>query len=248
MVVDSHCHLDFDRFDNDRSQVIRRARDEGVEFMINSGVDYRTNKTTLELAEEYEFIHPTLGFSPNYIFKDDSGAVLEQIRSNAHRALAVGEVGLDYYHCRNRSGRDKQEKVFKKAIDLARDLHKPLVIHARDSEDRAFELVKDAGLEDVVFHCYSGTAKLMREIAEHGYYISMSTMACFVAKHRVLLRHVPLDKLFLETDSPFLSPRRGRNEPGYIVDLARQVARQKRMDVEEVEKATTENVRSFYGL
>jgi TatD DNase family protein len=131
-------------------------------------------------------------------------------------------------------------------MDLARSLNKPLVIHSRDAEQQALELIRD--LDKVVFHCYSGTLQTMRDAVDRGYYISLATNLCRSPAHQMLARNVPLENLLIETDSPFLSPRRGRNEPAYILDSVRLLSRIRSCSPEEVASLTAENARSVFGL
>jgi TatD DNase family protein len=248
-VIDSHCHLDFKQFNKDRETVMQRARDSGVVRMINSGVDFPTNQRSLELAKEHEFIFATLGLSPNFRddFSDiDLNRLLMQIEENAAKCIGIGEAGLDYYHCKDASGRERQARVFQRVIDLASSLGLPLVIHSRDAEAQALEMVKH--LDKVIFHCYSGTLGTMKEAVDRGFYISLATNLCLSARHQVLARNVPMDHLLVETDSPFLSPRRGRNEPAFILDSVRLIAGIRGMEPQEVAKTTSENTKRIYNI
>lgn len=248
-VIDSHCHLDFKHFNKDREAVIARARDSGVVCMINSGVDYATNKSTLELTEKYDFIYPTLGLNPNSLpGKSDADvqAILDQIRENAARAVGVGEAGLDYYRCADPRDRKRQVEVFQKVIDLARSLDLPLIIHARDTEQQAFDMVKD--LEKVVFHCYSGTLPTMKQAIDRGFYVSLATIVCRSNQHKILARNLPLENMLVETDSPYLSPSRGRNEPANVLESVNLIARIKGVDPSAVAEASARNTRKIYRL
>lgn len=248
-VIDAHCHLDFKHFDKDRIAVIERARACGVTGMINSGVDLPTNRKTLELARKYEFIYPTLGLSPNTIERmgnKELGELVDHIRANADEIIGVGEAGLDHYRCEDPAMRAKQVMVFGRMIELARELDKPLVIHARDTEPQAFEMVKD--LDKVVFHCYSGDIPTMKRIADRGFYISIATVVNRSVQHQAVARQVPLDQLLIETDSPFLSPRKGRNEPSFVLDALNLIARLRAMTPEDLAAATERNTRRIYGI
>jgi TatD DNase family protein len=248
-VTDTHCHLDFKNFNKDRDEVIQRALKAGVTTMINSGIDLKTNRKSLELAKKYDFIFATLGLNPNGLgemTEEDVDATLDQIRSHAKEIVGVGEAGLDYYRCLDQKGQDRQREVFRKVVDLSRELDLPQVIHARLAEDEAFEMVKD--LNKVVFHCYSGTAGTMREAVDRGFYISLATVVCKSAQHQVLARQVPLDLLLIETDSPFLSPKKGRNEPAYVLESLNLIARIKGLPPEDVAKATTANAKRIFNL
>ncbi len=246
-VIDSHCHLDFKNFKKDRDEVIQRARSAGVVTMINSGIDLVTNERTLKLAASHPFIYPTLGLSPNslgYMSDDDVQAVLDQIRGHSAEIVGVGEAGLDYYRCPDLAGRKRQIEIFQKVVDLSRELDLPQVIHARLAEDECLEMVRH--LEKVVFHCYGGSMATMKEAVDLGFYISLATVVCRSAHHQVLARNVPLESLLIETDSPFLSPRRGRNEPSYVQDSVALIARIKDIAPEDVARTTTRNaIRAF---
>jgi TatD DNase family protein len=217
--------------------------------MINSGVDYSTNSKSLELAGKYDFISATLGLSPNTlqdIKEPELKMLFEQIESNAHRAVGIGEAGLDYYHCKDAPSRKRQADVFAKVIDLAGSLNLPLVIHSRDAEQPALDMVKH--LEKVVFHCYSGSLVTMKEAIDRGFYISIATNVCRSGHHQILARNVSLDRLLVETDSPFLSPRRGRNEPSFVLDSVRLISRIRGLDPQELAKITAENTKRIYNI
>lgn len=248
-VIDSHCHLDFKQFNKDREAMIQRARDASVVRMINSGVDFTTNQKSLELAKEHDFIFATLGLSPN--FRDgmsdaDLGRLLAQMEENAGNCVGIGEAGLDYYHCKDSAGRERQAQVFRRVIELASSLGLPLVIHSRDAEAQALEMVRH--LEKVVFHCYSGSLGTMKEAVDRGFYISLATNLCLSGRHQILARNVSLDHLLVETDSPFLSPRKGRNEPAFVLDSIRLIARIRGIEPQEVARITSENTKRIYNI
>jgi len=248
-VVDSHCHLDLKSFDRDRGEVIAQARRAGVAVMINSGVDYVTNQTTLELARKHDFIHATMGLGPNSAdrtSKRDLQALFDHIREHASEIKGVGEAGLDYYRCTDSARRMRQAEVFQWVIELAAELGLPLVIHARQAEDEAFKMVQS--LSKVVFHCYGGNLETMRKITDRGFYVSLATSVCYSRHHQTLARHVPLESLLIETDAPFLSPRRGRNEPAYVLDLVDQIAKIKETSPIEIAEVTTRNARQAFNL
>jgi len=217
--------------------------------MINSGVDYSTNARSLELADKYEFISATLGLSPNTlpeIKEPELKMLFEQIEKNADHAMGIGEAGLDYYHCKDAPTRNQQAKVFRQVIDLAASLNKPLVIHSRDAEQQALDMVKH--LDKVIFHCYSGTLSTLKEAIDRGFYISIATNVCRSGHHQILARNVSLDRLLVETDSPFLSPRRGRNEPSFVLDSVRLIARIRGMEPQELARITAENTKRIYNI
>jgi TatD DNase family protein len=248
-VIDSHCHIDFKHFNKDRNAVLERAEDAGIIKLINSGVDFVTNRKSLELAHKYDFIYATLGMSPNTLEglgDEDIQMLFEQIRENADRAVGIGEAGLDYYRCRDQASRERQVQLFQLVIELARSLDLPLVIHSRDAEQQALEMVKE--LKKVVFHCYGGSLSTMKDAVDRGYYISIATVVCRSTQHQILARNVPLDHLLIETDSPFLSPKKGRNEPAFILDSVRLLARIRGMKPAEIARATSENATRIFSI
>ncbi|AKB76514.1 Putative deoxyribonuclease YcfH [Methanosarcina horonobensis HB-1 = JCM 15518] len=248
-IIDSHCHLDFPKFNPDREEAILRARKAGVVGMINSGISLKGNRMSLELAEKNEDIHATLGLSPDIGREGsdkDIDAILAQIEANAGNAAGIGEAGLDFQDCKTNEERERQTASFKKVIELAKELSKPLVVHARMAETEVLKLVRD--VDTVIYHCYSGSVETMREIVDTGYHISLATLVCFSEHHQTLAAEVPPENLLLETDSPFLSPRKGRNEPAFIVDSIPVVAKLKEMETAEIAKFATENARRVFKI
>jgi TatD DNase family protein len=248
-IIDTHCHLDFPKFNRDREETIFRAREAGVAGIINSGISLKGNRISLELAEKHEDIHATLGLSPD-IGREGTdkeiNAILAQIEANVGKAVGIGEAGLDFQDCKTNQERKRQTAAFKKVIELAKDLDKPLVVHARLAEAEVLKLVKD--VDTVIYHCYSGSIETMQEIVDMGHYISLATLVCFSEHHQALAEAVPLENLLLETDSPFLSSRKGRNEPAFIVDSVPVIAQLKDMDPKEIAKSTTENARRAFNI
>ncbi|WP_440946454.1 TatD family hydrolase [Methanosarcina sp. T3] len=248
-IIDSHCHLDFPKFNPDREEAILRARKAGVVGMVNSGISLKGNRISLELAEKHEDIHAALGLSPDIGREgtDDAiNSILAQIEANAGKAVAIGEAGLDFQDCKTNEERERQIASFKKVIELAKNMDKPLVVHARMAEAEVLKLVRS--VDTVIYHCYSGSPETMQEIVDAGYFISLATLVCFSEHHQALAAEVPPENLLLETDSPFLSPRKGRNEPAYIADSIPVVAQLKKMEPAEIAKIVTENARRVFGI
>lgn len=248
-IIDSHCHLDFPKFNRDREDTILRAREAGVVGMVNSGISLKGNSMSLKLAEKHEDIHATLGLSPDIGREGQDkeiNAILAQIEANAENAAGIGEAGLDFKDCKTNEERERQVATFEKVIELAKDLDKPLVVHARLAEAEVLKLVRD--VDTVIYHCYSGPVETMEEITDMGYYISLATLVCFSEHHQVLAETVPLENLLLETDSPFLSSRKGRNEPAFIADSIPVIAQLKDMEPAEVAKVATENACRAFNI
>lgn len=247
-LIDIHCHLDFKNFNKDREEVINRAKKK-LTAVINSGASYEGNKKTLKLSKEYEgFIYPTLGFHPTN--NEPIDRTIEEIEKNVEYIVGIGEVGMDFYRVEDPEERKRQEHIFKKFIELSNEYELPLVIHARECEDRVFEIVKE--LKDdsnVVFHCYSGSVELAKKILEEGYYISVPTLVCFSKHHQNIVKNLPLEKILTETDSPFLSPYRGkRNEPSFVEEAVKKIAELKSMSIEKVDEITDRNARKVFNI
>ncbi|MDD1775589.1 MAG: TatD family hydrolase [Methanobacterium sp.] len=250
-MIDSHCHVDFKEYNKNREEVIGRAR-ENLSAIINSGASLGGNRRTLKLqAENPQFIYATLGFHPHNAVKADQNIIeqsLDEIIGNIDQAVAIGETGLDYHNLQGEEPKKRQKQLFERFIDLALQYEKPLVIHARDAEEIALEMVKNKNLNQVIFHCYGGDARTARAIVDEGYYISISTIISFSKHHQKLAAEIPLDNMLTETDSPYLSPFKGRNEPSYVGEVIKEVARVKELTQDEVDRVTEKNAYKVFKL
>ena len=252
-MIDIHAHLAFPDFDKDRENIIAQAKKEGMSAVIVSSARYEEGLEALKLAEKHPgFIFVTLGHHPTE--GDHKGKnyndVIQLIRENADKIVGVGEVGLDYHWEKDAAKREKQKKIFKKFIALAKELKKPLVIHSWDAERDCYEMVKDSDLI-CVFHCYSGPKDLAEEIIKQkNFYISISTGIMFSKNLRKVAKIMPLDRMLLETDAPFLDPdrERKRNVPWNIKLSAEKIAKERRCSAEEILKVAKENAVRVFGL
>jgi TatD DNase family protein len=218
-LLDTHCHIDMPAFDRDRQSVIKRALDARI-ALINSGISLRSNKATKDLLQ-YENIYATYGLSPLNL--KEKKHVDEFIRQNADSAIAIGEVGLDFYHAKEGHQRVEQEETFRSFIRLSQELNLPLVIHSRDAEERVFELAHR--IDMAVYHCYGGDAKLLNAIVDCGHYISIPTRVCRSPHHQNLVEGAPREAIIVETDSPYQSAHRGRNEPALVGDAINTISK-----------------------
>lgn len=251
-IIDVHCHINFKDFNKDREEVIKRAKKK-LTAIIDSGVGLGGVKRSIRLSEEHRhFIHSTLGLHPVNAAKIEHNALedlIREIEENIENAVAVGESGLDFHHTRDLEGRRKQEKIFRLFIKLAIEYELPLIIHARDSEKQALKIIKEYPLEDAIFHCYSGNLETASRIQEEGYYLSFSTMICFIDHHQQLIKNLPLKNILTETDSPYLSPFKGkRNEPSFIEENLKKMAEIKNINMTEVDKITEKNAKKVFGI
>jgi len=250
--VDAHCHLCFDHFRRDVDEVVERAR-ERVLRVYDCGVTPGTARRTLELARRFEgFVFPTIGLHPPRAPRMQDRAIDEivrLIREHADELAAIGEIGLDYHYVKRSKERERMREVFERFLRLAEELDKPVVIHAREAEEDAFRILREHDVT-AMFHCYDGPPELARRIAEEGHYVSLSTIHVIrgpTDRTRRLLESVPLDRALTETDSPYLSPERGRrNEPANVWRIVELVAEVKGEPVGRVVETTAENALEFY--
>lgn len=254
MLIDTHCHLDFPDFDQDRDAVLARALEAGVGAIINVGSGLAESRAAVALARKHDNVFAGVGIHP-HDSKDATPEALAEIEDllSSKKVVAIGEVGLDYY--RNLSEPKIQREVFKAFIGLAVLKDLPLVVHSRQAEQETLAVLGEfkTRLPRVVIHCFSGDEDFLKECLGRGFFISFTCNVTYkkAGALREIVKLTPLERMFLETDAPFLSPegKRGkRNEPAYLVALAEEVGRVKQMDFEEVCRATTENARRFFGI
>ena len=251
-MIDAHCHLSFKKFNPDRAEVIERSAQD-LEAIVDCAVTQGTILRSLELSEKYEILHSTLGIHPEKagrMTRENVDIIRHLIEENMDKIVALGEAGLEYFHTHDHGEHRRQKEVFRIMINLAKDHGMPLVIHARNAEEEALEMVSKADLEHVLFHCFGGDIETARMIIERGFKISLATNICYSEDHRCLVEEVPLGSLLLETDSPYLSPIKDmkRNEPINVLESARVVSHVKGVTEQVVEAETARNTRAFYGL
>ena len=252
-MIDTHCHVDFKEYNKNRKEVMERAKSK-LTAIINSGASLGGNRRTLNLQEEYKgFLYSTLGFHPSKASKADSTIIkqaLDEINTNIDLAVGMGETGLDFHEITDTNARKRQLKLFEIFIELSQEYGLPLIVHARDAEEKALSMVKKASsISDVVFHCYGGDLRTAELIVEEGYYISLSTIVCFSDHHQKLAEEIPISNLLTETDSPYLSPFKGiRNEPAFVEETVRVIAEKKSISPSEVGRATEKNAKKIFKI
>lgn len=252
MLVDTHCHLDFPEFAQDRDSVVRRARDEGIGYIINIGSSLKGSVDSLELSQKYDFIYAVVGLHPHEADKFDLEAE-ESIRvlAKKEKVVAIGETGLDYF--KNYSKAENQKRLFIALIKLAKDLNKPLVIHTRDAQVDTLSIIKESMPLKAVVHCFSGGMDFLQSCLDCGFFISFTCNITYKKAEalRGIVKAAPLERILLETDAPYLAPeglRGKRNEPAYVKLLAAEIARIKGIDTEKVAEITTLNAKMFFDL
>jgi TatD DNase family protein len=253
MITDTHTHLDHPRFDSDREDVIKRAREAGVSRIINIGFDRKTISSTLQLAEQYDFIDAVIGWHPvdAIDMTADDLDWIEELAKTHPKVVALGEMGLDYHW--DKSPKDVQQRVFREQIRLARKLDLPIVIHNREAHGDIVAILKEEKAYDVggVMHCFSGSWEIAKLCMDMNFYISFGGPITFknAKQPKEVLAKVPLNRLLLETDAPFLAPdpyRGKRNETGYVRLVAEKAAEIKGMKLEEISEITTANASSLF--
>ena len=253
-LIDVHCHLESQRYQKIMDKVINGAKERGIISIITSSVYLNTAETVLELANKYKnYIFPTLGFAPSEVVKRPKTfePFLKFAREKTDSYIALGEIGLDYYWVKDKEGQKLQEECFLKLIELANEIKKPIIIHCRDAEKRTIELIEQYYKGDKVhMHCFSGPVELIERGLKNGWYFSVPTSVVNRNYHKNLAKAVPLERMFLETDGPYLSPIKKvrMNEPKYISISAEYIADMKGVSVEEVAEKTTQNALDFFGI
>lgn len=253
-VIDSHCHLQDPRFKEDVEQVIERALTGGIEMMVCVGYDLDSSKDALALARQHKQIKVVAGVHPHDAKTLDDRVMAdlwEMVR--LPEVVAVGEMGLDFY--RNLSEPELQRKAFRAQVRLAREAGKPVVIHDRDAHDEVLAIIKEerAGANGGVMHCYSGHLPLAVELMKEGFYISFAGPLTFsnAKKSAEVASSIPLEKILIETDCPYLTPepyRGKRNEPLHVREVAKKMAELRKKSYEEVAYTTSLNTKRVFGI
>lgn len=249
-LVDTHCHLDNEKFDEDRLEVIERIK-ENLEFCVNIGYDLASSKKSLELAKEYDFIYAVIGVHPIDIaeYSEEVEKELEILGKNP-KVVAIGEIGLDYHWMTE--PKEVQQERFKRQLELAERLNKPVVIHTRDAMEDTVNILKEYSNITGVIHCYPGSLETAKQLVDRFYLGIGGTLTFKNSKKAVeVVKDIPLDRIVIETDCPYLTPepfRGKRNEPIYVEYVAKKIAEIKEISVEDVTKVTTENAKKLYRI
>lgn len=260
ILIDSHCHIDGKEFDDDRDAVIIRARAAGVAAMLNIGTGEPLSgafERAVNLAERHENIYTSVGVHPHDAKTFDRAAEerLINLAKNSKKVVAWGEIGLDFYY--DHSPRDIQQNVFRRQINIARELDLPIIIHSRDADEETVKiLIEECGHTDFrggIMHCFGGSAEMAEKLMKIGFLISFAGNVTFKKAEnlRDAARVVPLDKLLVETDCPYLAPipfRGKRNEPAYVAQTAGFLADFYNVELAALANATTQNFLNFFKI
>lgn len=269
-LIDTHAHICFDAYDEDRSEMMARAYDSGVYKLLHPCCQLSEIPRLLELTKEYNGdgkidLYTAMGLHPCYIehWDQDSAAKIsdyidQELTKPSHKVRAIGETGLDYFHCKDETSQARQRDIFREQIALAKKYQLPLIIHTRDAWQDTLAILKDAYSEDRnanngTIHCYTGDYSFASEVIEHGFYISWSGIVTYKRndEFRETAAKIPLDRVLVETDCPFLAPqaKRGkRNEPSFVNYIAQTLAEAYNISKEELAGITTENALRLFKL
>ncbi|MFW5719016.1 MAG: TatD family hydrolase [Halanaerobium sp.] len=253
-LIDTHAHLDFDDYNRDREEVFNRARKIGVEKIVNIGADLEGSRRAVELAEKHNFVYAAVGIHPHEAdtVNEQSLAEIKSLTESS-KVKAIGECGLDFYY--DNSPREIQKDAFKKQLKLASDLKLPVVVHSREAAAETLEILDKAGdfAKKLIFHCYAYGPDEVEEIIKRDYYVAFGGLITFNSAQpiRDALKKMPLNRILLETDAPYLTPepKRGkRNEPAYLEHILKKAALIKEISPEEMGRITTENAERVYNF
>ncbi len=249
-LVDTHCHLDNEKFDEDRLDVIDRIKGN-LEFCVNIGYDLASSKKSLELAKKYDFIYAVIGVHPIDIaeYNEEIEKELELLAKDS-KVGAIGEIGLDYHWMTE--PKEIQQERFRRQLELAKRLNKPVVIHTRDAMEDTVNILKEYPNITGVIHCYPGSLETAKQLVDR-FYLGIGGTLTFKNSKKIVevVKNIPLDRIVIETDCPYLTPepfRGKRNEPIYVEYIAKKIAEIKEITVEDVAKITTENAKKLYRI
>lgn len=250
MFIDSHCHLSVEDYNN-VDKVIKEAINNNVKYLIVSGYDKNSIKEVIELSKKYSNVYLTLGYHPSEanITNDSDLDDLKQIIKNNSKIVGIGEIGLDYHW--EKENKEKQKQLFIKQIEIAKELNLPVVIHSRDAFQDTYDILKETKHKGVI-HCFSGNKENAKMYLDLGYYIGIGGVLTFKNSNlKDTIKEIPLDRIVLETDSPYLTPmphRGEQNEPKYIPLIAEEMAKNLNKSVEEIAEITTKNIVEIYDI
>lgn len=253
-LFDTHAHLDDEQFDTDREQLISAMRENGVNKIMEVGSDIKSSKKAINIAENHDFIYCSVGIHPEFAeaATDKDFETVRKLAQSGKKVKAIGEIGIDY-HYDNCASREKQIACFANQIDIAKDLDLPIIVHDRDSKGDALKVLKDKQVTKGVIHCFSGSAETAKILVNMGLMISFTGVITFKNARKAIeaLKVIPIDRLMIETDSPYMAPepyRGRRNDSRYVKYIAQKMAEVKGMDFEELCNITYENGKKFFNI
>ena len=253
MLFDTHAHLNDEAFDEDREQLLSGLAEKGVGLVMNAGCSLASSREVVEIAKQYSWLYAAVGSHPDAA-DEVNESVLEEYRKLCklnNKVKAIGEIGLDYHY--EDIPREIQQKAFRLQMELARELNLPVIVHERDAHEDGMSIVREFPEVTGVFHCYSGSAEMARQLVDMGWYIGFTGVLTFKNARKAVetAASIPLDRIVLETDCPYMAPepfRGKRNDPGYLYRMAEALAQIRGITPEEAAAATTENGKRLYRI
>lgn len=253
MLFDTHAHVNDPAFDDDRDTMLASLPQQGIQYMLNVGCCLQSSRDCVALAQKYPYIYASVGSHPDSADEVDD-TVLEEYRKLCKlnpKVKAIGEIGLDYYY--EDIPRDVQKKAFIMQMELARELKMPVIVHERDAHEDGFSIVRQFPDVTGVFHCYSGSAEMAQQLVKLGWYIGFTGVLTFKNARKAIeaAQAIPLDRIVIETDCPFMAPepfRGKRNDPGKVFRMAQKLAELRDISVEEAQRITLENGKRLYRI
>ena len=249
MYFESHAHYDDERFDEDRDTLLASFPAEGIETVVNASSDIKSSKASIALSEQYPFFYAAVGVHPHEV-ENITEADIDELRelSKHPKVVAIGEIGLDYYY--DLSPRDLQRHWFKRQLELADELKMPVIIHSRDAAQECFDIIKNSNVRNGVIHCYSGSAEMAEEYIKMGFYIGVGGSLTFKNNKKGVetVERIPIEKILIETDSPYLAPvpyRGKRNDSRllkYVVERISQIKNIPENDICNITKNNAQNL------
>jgi len=253
MLFDTHAHLNDPAFDADREELMVSLAAQGVGLVMNAGCSLASSRDIVEMAEKYPWLYASVGSHPDSADEVDE-TVLEEYRKLcklSSKVKAIGEIGLDYYY--EDIPREVQQKAFRMQMALAQELDLPVIVHEREAHNDGMTIVKEFPKVKGVFHCYSGSAEMARQLVDKGWYIGFTGVLTFKNARKAIetAESIPIERIVLETDCPYMAPvphRGKRNDPGYLCYMAEKLAEIRGLSVEEIHQITTENGKRLYRI
>lgn len=250
MYFESHAHYDDRRFREDREELLTLLPSCGIDYVVNIGCNVKSSKQSIRLTEKYDYFYATVGIHPHELYDMSSQTIAELRRLSAHKkVVAIGEIGLDYYY--DTHPRELQQFWFRQQLRLAEEVQKPVVIHSRDASQETFDIIKSSSVRQGVIHCYSGAWQMAMDYVDMGFYIGVGGVVTFSNAKKLVevVEHVPLEKILIETDSPYLAPnpnRGKRNDSRNLEYIVNKIAEIKNLSPENVAKVTQDNAKSLF--
>ena len=253
MLFDTHAHMDDHAFDADREQLLASLPEQGLQLLMNPGCSLESSRNAVELARRYDYIYAAVGSHPDAADEVDDAAIAEYrtLCKLNPKVKAIGEIGLDYHY--EDIPRQIQLKAFRAQMELAKELDLPVIVHEREAHEDGMQVVRDFPEVTGVFHCYSGSAEMARQLVERGWYIGFTGVLTFKNARKALevAASIPRDRIVIETDCPYMSPepfRGKRNDPGKLYRMAEKLAEIWGVSVEEARRITLENGKQLYRI